>query len=136
MTGNSKHFETAPEDRISFSQKLIYGTGAFVNNLLAAAIGGMMIVLNLGFGMSPALVGLLGGIPRLLDAFTDPLMGFISDQTKSKWGRRRPYIFAGAIVSGIVFALLWQLPENQSDSFYFISLIQSLQLPGLPLAMN
>ena len=37
-------------------------------------------------------------------------MGFISDNTKSRWGRRRPYIFAGAIFTGIVFALLWQIP--------------------------
>ncbi len=120
MMYNSKHYETAPEDRISFSQKLIYGLGAFVNNLLAAAIGGMMIVLNLGFGMNPALVGLLGGLPRLLDAFTDPLMGFISDRTQSKWGRRRPYIFVGAIAAGIIFALLWQLPREQSETFYFV----------------
>ncbi len=117
---NSKHYETAPEDRISFSQKLIYGMGAFVNNLLAAAIGGMVIVLNLGFGMNPALVGLLGGLPRLTDALTDPMMGFISDRTKSKWGRRRPYIFIGAIASGIIFVLLWQLPEGQSENFYFV----------------
>lgn len=120
LKSNSKHFETAPEDRISFSQKIIYGIGAFVNNLLGAAIGGMMIILNLGFGMNPALVGLLGGIPRLMDAFTDPIMGFISDRTRSKWGRRRPYIFCGAIASGVVFALLWQLPGGQSETFYFI----------------
>jgi GPH family glycoside/pentoside/hexuronide:cation symporter len=80
----------------------------------------MMIVLNLGFGMNPALVGLLGGLPRLLDAFTDPLMGFISDRTQSKWGRRRPYIFVGAIAAGIIFALLWQLPREQSETFYFV----------------
>jgi GPH family glycoside/pentoside/hexuronide:cation symporter len=118
---NHKHYETPQEDRISFSQKLLYGVGAFVNNLLAAAIGGMMIILNLGFGMNPALVGLLGGLPRFFDAFTDPLMGFISDRTKSRWGRRRIYIFWGAILSGIFFALLWQLPEGQSETFYFVS---------------
>ena len=120
MKSNPKHYETAPEDRISFSQKLIYGMGAFVNNLLAAAIGGMVIVLNLGFGMNPALVGLLGGLPRLTDALTDPMMGFISDRTKSRWGRRRPYIFVGAIAAGIIFALLWQLPEGKSENFYFV----------------
>jgi GPH family glycoside/pentoside/hexuronide:cation symporter len=116
----STHYKTAPEDRIAFSHKLIYGMGAFVNNLLAAASGGMLIVLNLGFGMNPALVGLLGGIPRLMDALTDPLMGFISDRTRSRWGRRRPYIFIGAIASGIVFALLWQLPRGMSENFYFV----------------
>ena len=118
-TAAVKHYETAPEDRISLAHKVIYGLGAFVNNLLAAAIGGMAIILNLGLGMNPALVGLLGALPRLTDALTDPLMGYISDNTRSRWGRRRPYIFCGAIASGIIFALLWQLPEGQSESFYF-----------------
>lgn len=115
----SKRYETAPEDRIPIPQKLIYGLGGFVNNLLAAASGGMIIVLNLGLGMSPWLVGMLGAIPRLTDAFTDPLMGYISDHTRSRWGRRRPYIFVGAIASGLIFALLWQLPEGRSEGFYF-----------------
>ena len=69
-------------DRVSLGQKLAYGAGAFVNNLLAAAIGGMTIVLNLGLGMDPALVGLLGALPRLVDALTDPLMGYLSDHTR------------------------------------------------------
>jgi GPH family glycoside/pentoside/hexuronide:cation symporter len=114
------HYKTAPEDRISMPQRIIYGLGGLINNLLAAASGGMMIVLNLGLGMNPALVGLLGSLPRLTDALTDPIMGFISDNTKSRWGRRRPYIFGGAIVAGLIFAILWQLPRGQSDTFYFI----------------
>jgi GPH family glycoside/pentoside/hexuronide:cation symporter len=114
-----KHYETAPEDRIPLAGKLIYGLGGLVNNLLAAAIGSMVIVLNLGLGMNPALVGLLGALPRLTDALTDPLMGYISDHTRSRWGRRRPYIFVGAIAAGLSFALLWQLPEGRSESFYF-----------------
>jgi GPH family glycoside/pentoside/hexuronide:cation symporter len=118
MTSTTR-YETAPEDRIAFHLKLVYGLGAFVNNLLAAAIGGMVIVLNLGLGMNPALVGLLGALPRLTDALTDPLMGYISDNTRSRWGRRRPYIFAGAILAGIIYALLWQLPADRSESFYF-----------------
>jgi GPH family glycoside/pentoside/hexuronide:cation symporter len=113
------HYRTAPEDRIPFHLKLVYGLGAFVNNLLAAASGGMMIVLNLGLGMNPALVGLLGALPRLFDAFIDPVMGYISDNTRTRWGRRRPYIFVGAVAVGIVFALLWQLPPGRSESFYF-----------------
>jgi GPH family glycoside/pentoside/hexuronide:cation symporter len=116
---DATHYQTAPEDRIPFHQKLIYGSGALVNNLLAAAMGGMVIVLNLGLGMNPALVGLLGALPRLTDALTDPLMGYISDNTKSRFGRRRPYIFFGAIAVGIIFALLWQLPPGKTESFYF-----------------
>lgn len=111
--------ETSDRDKIPFAQKFIYGLGAFVNNLLGAAIGGMLIVLNLGLGMNPILVGLIGALPRLTDAITDPLMGYISDHTKSKWGRRRPYIFFGAIAAAVIFALLWQLPRDQSENFYF-----------------
>ena len=117
--GTSVTHATPAADRIPFSGKLAYGMGAFVNNLLAAAIGGMLIILNLGFGMDPALVGLASAIPRVTDALTDPLMGFISDQTRSRWGRRRPYIFIGAILSGLFFALLWMMPTGRSDLFYF-----------------
>lgn len=116
---DAAHSATAPEDRIPFHLKLVYGSGAFVNNLLADSIGRMVIVLNLGLGMNPALVGLLAAIPRLTDAITDPLMGYISDNTRSRWGRRRPYIFVGAISVGIIFALLWQLPAGKTESFYF-----------------
>jgi GPH family glycoside/pentoside/hexuronide:cation symporter len=114
-----EHYATAPADRIPVHQKVVYGLGAFVNNLLAAASGGMMIVLNLGLGMNPALVGLLGALPRLTDAFTDPIMGYVSDNTRTRWGRRRPYIFVGAIAAGLTFALLWHLPDGRGESFYF-----------------
>ncbi len=116
---DQQHFETAPADRIPFILKVVYGFGAFVNNTLAAAVGGMIIVLNLGLGMSPALVGLLGALPRLTDAITDPLMGYISDNTRSRWGRRRPYMLVGAIAAGIIYALLWQLPADKTTTFYF-----------------
>ena len=64
--------------------------------------------------MNPALVGLLGALPRLTDAITDPLMGFISDHTKSRWGRRRPYIFWGAIAAGLIW---WRRYSNSSIFF-------------------
>ena len=101
---------TAPEDRISFPHKVAYGIGGFVNNLLAQGIGNMMVVLTLALGMDFRAVGLLSGLPRIFDALTDPLVGFISDKTRSRWGRRRPFLFVGAIASGIIFALLWQMP--------------------------
>lgn len=116
---SGQHYTTALKDRVSLPHRLIYGLGAFVNNLLAAGIGSMMIVLNIGLGMNPALVSLLGALPRLTDALTDPLMGYISDNTRSRWGRRRPYIFAGAILSGLFFAALWQLPRGMTENFYF-----------------
>ncbi|MCB1182297.1 MFS transporter [bacterium] len=119
MDTTTAHHRTAPEDRIPIVQRFVYGIGAFVNNLLGAASGGMMIVLNLGFGMDPGLVGLLGALPRLTDAFTDPVMGYVSDNTRSRWGRRRPYIFVGAILTAILFVVLWRLPAGQSEMWYF-----------------
>jgi len=111
--------QTAPADKISGGQKFAYGLGAIVNNLLGGVIGYMSIVLNVGLGINPALVGTLQAIPRFTDALTDPIMGYISDKARSKYGRRRPYIFFGAIFVGLVFALMWQLPEGYSEMFYF-----------------
>ncbi len=113
------HHITNPADRIPFGKKIAYGCGAFANNMLAAASGSMMVVLNLAFGMNPALVGWLSGIPRLMDAWTDPIMGYLSDNTKSRWGRRRPYMFGGVFAAGLLFVVLWQLPEGRSEGFYF-----------------
>ena len=110
---------TVEADRVSFPRMIAYGLGGFTNNLLAAASGGMMVVLNLGYGMNPALVGLLSAIPRFTDAATDPVMGYISDNTRSRWGRRRPFIFAGAILAGLIFAALWQLPREAGEGLLF-----------------
>ena len=101
---------TAAEDRVSFPHKVVYGIGGFVNNLLAQGIGNLMAVLTLALGMDFRAVGALGGLPRFFDALTDPVLGFVSDRTKTRWGRRRPYLFVGAISSGIIFLLLWQMP--------------------------
>ncbi len=91
----------------------------FVNNLQAAALPAMGLILVLGFGLSGRMVGLIGSIPRIFDAVSDPLMGYVSDNTRSRWGRRRPYIFVGAVLSGIAFAAMWQLHDGLSQGFYF-----------------
>jgi GPH family glycoside/pentoside/hexuronide:cation symporter len=116
---HSSHHVTAPEDRIPFFQKMIYSIGALVNQMQAAAISAMVLVLNLGLGMNPALVGLVGTIPRLLDAFTDPLIGYTSDKARTQYGRRRPFIFFGALVSGLLFALMFQLHKEHGEMFNF-----------------
>lgn len=105
--------------KVPFLQKSAFGAGHLVLNLLPGALGVFMFFLLTAFGMNPFLAGLLGGLPRIFDAITDPIMGFISDNTTSDWGRRRPYIFIGAILSGIFFVLLWQLDENNSQTYNF-----------------
>lgn len=113
------HYQTATKDKVPMIQKAAFGAGHLVNNLLPGALGVFSFFLLTAFGMDPFLAGLLGGLPRIYDAITDPIMGYISDNTKSKWGRRRPYIFVGAILSGILFALLWQLDAENSQQYNF-----------------
>jgi GPH family glycoside/pentoside/hexuronide:cation symporter len=119
-------FKTRQEDVVPIGQKIAFGSGHLTNQLLPAALGVFMIVLVLSLKMSPALAGLLAAIPRLIDAIMDPIMGFVSDNTNSKWGRRKPYIFIGAIIVGIVFMIMWQLyPENSQTYNFFFFLIMS-----------
>lgn len=123
---------TPLKDRVPFRQKTAFGAGHLVLNLLPGSLGIFMFFLLTAFGMDPFLAGLLGGLPRIFDAITDPIMGFISDNTKSRWGRRRPYIFVGAILSGILFVVLWQLnPENtQSYNFWYFLIFSMIFLIG------
>ena len=126
------HYVTAAKDKVPIVQKAAFGAGHLVNNLLPGALGVFMFFLLTAFGMDPFLAGLLGGLPRFYDAITDPIMGFISDNTRSKFGRRRPYIFAGAILSGVLFAVLWQLsPDNsQTYNFWYFLIFSLIYLTG------
>jgi len=118
--------------KVPMGQKMAFGAGHLVLNLLPGSLAIFMFFLLTAFGMDPFLAGLLGGLPRIFDALTDPIMGFISDNTDSRWGRRRPYIFVGAILSGILFAVLWQLdPDNsQNYNFWYFLILSMVFLIG------
>ncbi len=62
-------------------------------------------------GISPAAMGVIFFISRIWDAISDPLVGFLSDRTRTRLGRRRPWMIAGAIPVGLVFVLMWTPPE-------------------------
>ncbi len=113
------HYETAPEDRISLGQKVAFGVGMLGNQMFPAALSIFMVVLVKGLGMDPMLWGILFFLPRLMDAVTDPVMGFISDNTRSRWGRRKPYIFIGSVVTGLSFIAMWQIYPENSELYNF-----------------
>lgn len=119
-----KRNATLAQDVVPTGQKIAFGAGNLANQLLPAALGVFMFFLVVGFGMSPYKAGILAALPRFMDAILDPIMGYISDNTRSRWGRRKPYIFGGAIVVGIAFILMWQLkiPEagNSHETYNFL----------------
>jgi len=125
--------KTDTQFKVPVGQKAAFGAGHFILNILPGTLGVFIqFFLLTAWGIDPLWAGLLGGLPRIFDSITDPIMGFISDNTKSRWGRRRPYIFFGAIISGILFFLMWQLDDNASDSYVFwhVMIIQLLFLIG------
>ena len=101
-------------------QKIAFGFGMLANQMFPAALGVFIIVLVQDLGFAALLWGIIQFAPRIFDAITDPLMGFISDNTKSKWGRRRQYVFIGGIIMGIAYVAMWQLYEDDGVLYNFI----------------
>ncbi|MBK1876442.1 MFS transporter [Pelagicoccus mobilis] len=107
--------------------KKYYGPGGFAENISVNAVAQLVNpIFAIALGVDPVLVGWAMAIPRLVDAFTDPLMGSISDNWKGRWGRRRPFIAFGAIFSGLCVAGLWWTPEAASKDFQFYWLVSFL----------
>ena len=109
-----------PTHKVPFGQKVAFGLGMLANQMFPAAMGIFMVVLVQNLGFPGWMWGIVFFLPRVLDAFTDPVMGYISDNTRSKWGRRRQYVFIGAIIMGVSFVILWQLYRENTLDYNFI----------------
>ena len=105
---------------VGMGQKIAFGFGMLANQMFPAALGVFIIVLVQDLGFAALLWGVIQFAPRIFDAITDPLMGFISDNTRSKWGRRRQYVFIGGILMGIAYVAMWQLYEDDGIVYNFI----------------
>ena len=88
-------------------EKLAWGAGGMSQSLVNALGALALPIFSIGMGVAPALMGIAQAIPRLVDAFTDVLMGDISDNARSRWGRRRPFIFVGALLMAVTFPLIF-----------------------------
>lgn len=108
-----------PGHKIPFGHKVAFGLGMLANQMFPAALGIFMVVLVQNLGFPPWMWGILFFLPRVFDSVTDPIMGFISDNTRSKWGRRKQYVFIGAIVMGISFVAMWQLYRDDGVNYNF-----------------
>jgi len=109
---------------LSIPRKLAWGIGGFGENLANNALLSLAYpIFGVGMGLSPLYIGLALSASRIIDAITDPLMGHITDNTKSRWGRRRPWIFLGSILMPIIFALIWFTPRMENQLIPAIYLI-------------
>lgn len=115
-----QHHATAPEDRIPVSQKIAYGMGAVVT---IVAVNSVVQLTNLvyivGLGVSAIWIGWASAFPRLWDAVIDPFLGNMSDNSRSRFGRRIPFLVIGGLLIGIAFALLWMVPRDWSKEWMF-----------------
>lgn len=109
-----------PGHRVPFGQKVAFGLGMLANQMFPAALGIFMVVLVQDMGFPTWMWGILFFLPRAYDAITDPIMGFISDNTRSRWGRRRPYVFIGALIMGVSFVAMWQLHRSDGLVHNFV----------------
>lgn len=123
---------------LSTSRKLAFSLGDHAVNLSLSALSLVLFFfLTKVAGLSPLLVGLLAWLARFIDAISDPLMGRISDHTRWKMGRRRPYFLIGALPFGLFFCLLWQTPfTGQASMFaYYLAVYIGLSLATTVLSV-
>ncbi len=110
---------TTTRHKVGMGQKIAFGVGMLANQMFPAILGIFMVVLVQDLGFPGWMWGLIFFAPRIFDAITDPIMGFISDNTKSKWGRRRQYVFIGGLMMGIAYVFMWQLYKENSLEYNF-----------------
>ena len=104
------------ERRLSLRSKLFYGSGDTGFSLTTTIIGAYLpIFLTDVVGIGPAIAAAAIFIGKSWDYVNDPLIGHLSDRTRSRWGRRRPYLLFGPLPFGLAFVLLWWRPPLSGE---------------------
>ena len=114
-----QHYETKPEDRVPPLEKFIYGLGAIPIGTGMQVVNNVSnIVFNMCLKVDPRLIGIAMCVFRVWDSCTDPIVGSLSDNSRLKWGRRRPFMVLGSLLCAFVFPFIWMV--NRSWSQYGI----------------
>ncbi|NJO52895.1 MAG: MFS transporter, partial [Leptolyngbyaceae cyanobacterium RM2_2_4] len=100
--------DTQPSQKLDLFTKLAYGAGDMSGGITAnLQAWSLLIFLTNVAGLNPALAGQVLLIGKVWDAINDPVVGMLSDRTRSRWGRRYPWIFLSAVPFGLSFFLMW-----------------------------
>ena len=103
------------QDRVSLAKKIAYGLGGPVDIMSVWVLVSIAYPLfNMELQMRPLYVAIILMSLRLWDGVIDPIMGWVSDNARTRWGRRRPFIFVGAILSALTYPLIFWFPEGLS----------------------
>ncbi len=110
--------QMSKKEMITFASGDLFGGGA---QLVISFF--YLIFLTDVVKISPIFAGTVILISKIWDAISDPLMGIISDNTRTRFGRRKPYLFAGFFLIIIAFTLLWVAPDfnNEAAKFAFVA---------------
>ena len=128
-TDTDSHRQTRPGDRVSFWEKVAFGVGTLPVFYAIQGVGSFTVpVYQMTLKLDPVLVGAALSIPRFLDAILDPWMGRISDNTHSRWGRRKPFIVCGALIQALFFGSIWMVPSLWNHTAIAVYLITTLIL--------
>jgi glycoside/pentoside/hexuronide:cation symporter, GPH family len=117
----------ATPEKLPVATKLAYGAGDFGTAIVAALKGFFLLIFLTDVArLDPAAAGSILLITKIWDAVNDPMVGWLSDRTRTRWGRRRPWILFGAVPFGLLFFLLWLTPPLSDTGKYFYYLLIAL----------
>lgn len=109
--------DAAANPFVPLSRKVALGAGSLASFFGYTGIASLAIpVYQMTLGVDPVMLGLALSLPRIWEAFLDPFVGNISDNFRSRWGRRRPFIVVGAAAMGLTYGLVWMVAPGWSEA--------------------
>lgn len=116
QNSSEAHANQSPGRHLSLKTKLAFGAGDMGAGITATLLAfSFLIFLTNVANLGPALAGRVLLIGKIWDAVNDPVVGYLSDRTRSRWGRRHVWMLAASIPFGIFFFLHWFVPDFGSD---------------------